>query len=61
MRNRIITTDSYVGVVSKIIHTKIQYRAHSVIHRNDNKIFSIAHLAENCDPGCAVFRKDGVF
>jgi len=57
MRNRIITTDSHVGVVSKIIHTKIQYHDHSVIHRNDNKIFNIAHLADICGPGCAVFRK----
>jgi hypothetical protein len=58
MRNRIITTDSHVGVVSNIIHTKIQYHDHSVIHRTDNKILNIAHLAENWGPGCAVFRKD---
>ena len=57
MRNRIITTDSRVGVVSKIIHTKIQYHDHSVIHRDDNKIFNVAHLADNCGPGCTVSRK----
>ena len=55
---RIITTDSDVGAVSKIMQTKIQYHDHSVIDRNDNKIFNIAHLADNCGPGCAVFTKD---
>jgi hypothetical protein len=57
MRNRIITTDSYVEVVSKIIHTKIQYHDHSVIHRNDNKILNIAHLSPNYGRECAVLKK----
>jgi hypothetical protein len=57
MRNRIITTDSYVGVVSKILLKKIQYHNHSVIHRNDNKIFNSAHLTESCDTVCAIFIK----
>jgi len=26
-----------------------------VIHRNDNKIFNIAHLAENHGPECVMF------